>query len=218
MSFLDFIASGTPGLISKDQALVGREQQIEPGDHAVFARPMVGQGGHLDIPAGYSWIQLGMGCFWGAERKYWQLKGTYLTAVGYAGGYTRNPTYEEVCSGKTGHTEVVAVVYPDTQDSLLALLETFWEGHNPTQGMRQGNDIGSQYRSAIYCVTETQYDLALRERDRVQSILIEHGIPEITTEIKTRQDFYFAEPYHQQYLHKNPQGYCGLGGLGISLK
>ena len=218
MSFLDFIAPNSLGIVSKDQALVGREQQIVPGDHAVYARPMLNSEGLIDVPAGYSWIQLGMGCFWGAERKFWQLEETYLTAVGYAGGYTKNPTYEEVCSGKTGHTEVVAVVYPDKQEKLLALFETFWQEHNPTQGMRQGNDIGSQYRSAIYCSTKAQYELALQERDRVQSILTEHGVPDITTEINTEQDFYFAEPYHQQYLHKNPQGYCGLGGLGISLK
>ncbi len=157
----------------------------------------------------------GLGCFWGAERKFWQLPGVYSTAVGYAGGFTPNPTYEEVCTGLTGHAEVVQVVFIPGRVGYRKLLELFWESHNPTQGMRQGNDRGTQYRSAICTCGEEQYETALRSRSAYQKRLSEAGFPEITTEILPAPEFYYAEDYHQQYLAKNPGGYCGLGGTGI---
>jgi peptide-methionine (S)-S-oxide reductase len=157
-----------------------------------------------------------MGCFWGAERKFWQAPGVYSTSVGYAGGYTKNPTYEEVCSGRTGHTEVVRVVWDTAQASLDAMLRVFWENHNPTQGMRQGNDIGTQYRSAIYTLSDAQRNAAERTRDAFQAELTKAGYGEITTEIAPLGEWYYAEDYHQQYLGKNPNGYCGLGGTGVS--
>jgi peptide-methionine (S)-S-oxide reductase len=158
----------------------------------------------------------GLGCFWGAERKFWQLKGVYTTAVGYAGGYTPNPTYKEVCSGMTGHNEVVLVVFNPAIISYEALLRVFWEAHDPTQGMRQGNDRGTQYRSAIYCAGEEQRSAALASRARYQACLAAAGLGEITTEILEAPEFYYAEDYHQQYLAKNSGGYCGLGGTGVS--
>ncbi|XP_069341187.1 mitochondrial peptide methionine sulfoxide reductase isoform X5 [Eulemur rufifrons] len=158
----------------------------------------------------------GMGCFWGAERKFWILKGVYSTQVGFAGGYTSNPTYKEVCSGKTGHTEVVRVVYQPEHISFEELLKVFWENHDPTQGMRQGNDHGTQYRSAIYATSAQQMEVALRSRDDYQKVLSEHSFGPITTDIREGQTFYYAEDYHQQYLSKNPDGYCGLGGTGVS--
>ena len=161
-------------------------------------------------------IVVGMGCFWGAERKFWQLPGVYTTAVGYAGGYTPNPTYEEACSGLTGHTEVVLVVWDRTQTDLDAVLRCFWENHDPTQGMRQGNDIGTQYRSAIYFTNEDQQRAAIATRDIFQQRLNEAGFGKITTEIKDSAEFYYAEEYHQQYLAKNPSGYCGIGGTGVT--
>jgi peptide-methionine (S)-S-oxide reductase len=159
-----------------------------------------------------------MGCFWGAERMFWQLPGVFTTAVGYAGGYTPNPTYEETCSGSTGHTEVVLVVFDPAQITYEQVLKTFWEGHDPTQGMRQGNDLGTQYRSAIYTTTPEQAETAQRTRDMFQAQLQAQGYGEITTEIAPLPEggFYYAEPYHQQYLHKVPNGYCGLGGTGVS--
>jgi peptide-methionine (S)-S-oxide reductase len=157
----------------------------------------------------------GLGCFWGAERKFWEMPGVYSTSVGYAGGFTPNPTYEEVCSGSTGHAEVVQVIFIPERVEYQKLLEMFWESHNPTQGMRQGNDRGTQYRSAIYTFDDKQHETALRSRNDYQSRLSEAGLPEITTEILPAGDFYYAEDYHQQYLAKNPGGYCGLDGTGI---
>ncbi len=159
----------------------------------------------------------GLGCFWGAEKKFWEAAGVYTTAVGYAGGYTPNPTYEEVCSGMTGHNEVVRVVFDPAKVSYLSLLKIFWEAHDPTQGMRQGNDIGTQYRSGIYYYDEAQKQQALESKARYQQALATAGFAEITTEILAAPDFYYAEDYHQQYLAKNPRGYCGLGGTGVAL-
>ncbi|XP_054618514.1 mitochondrial peptide methionine sulfoxide reductase isoform X4 [Dunckerocampus dactyliophorus] len=161
-------------------------------------------------------VMFGMGCFWGAERKLWRQKGVYSTQVGYAGGYTPNPTYKEVCSGMTGHAEVVRVVFHPNQISFASLLKVFWESHDPTQGMRQGNDVGTTYRSAIYAYTQQQLEEALASRDQYQKALTEEGFGIITTEIAEGKDFYYAEDYHQQYLSKNPDGYCGLGSTGVS--
>ncbi|XP_067274024.1 mitochondrial peptide methionine sulfoxide reductase isoform X2 [Pseudorasbora parva] len=161
-------------------------------------------------------VQFGMGCFWGAERKFWVQKGVYSTQVGYSGGYTPNPTYEEVCTGKTGHTEVVRVVYEPEKINFAQLLKVFWESHNPTQGMRQGNDVGTTYRSAIYAYTQEQLTQALHSKDEYQKLLTEEGFDAITTEITMTKEFYYAEDYHQQYLSKNPNGYCGLGGTGVA--
>uniref|UniRef100_A0A3Q0QVY6 Mitochondrial peptide methionine sulfoxide reductase n=1 Tax=Amphilophus citrinellus TaxID=61819 RepID=A0A3Q0QVY6_AMPCI len=157
-----------------------------------------------------------MGCFWGAERKFWRQKGVYSTQVGYSGGYTPNPTYKEVCTGRTGHTEVVRVVFHPEQISFAGLLKVFWESHNPTQGMRQGNDIGTTYRSAIYTYTKEQLEEALASKEQYQKVLTEGGHGPITTEIAEAKPFYYAEDYHQQYLSKNPNGYCGLGGTGVA--
>jgi peptide-methionine (S)-S-oxide reductase len=157
----------------------------------------------------------GLGCFWGAERKFWQLPGVFTTAVGYAGGATPNPTYKEVCSGQTGHTEVVLVVFNPSKVTYEQLLKTFWENHDPTQGMRQGNDVGTQYRSAIYTHSDAQRKAAERSRDDYQKALGAHGFGGVTTEIRDAPVFYYAEDYHQQYLHKNPNGYCGIGGTGV---
>jgi len=165
---------------------------------------------------GLEQIVLGLGCFWGAERKFWELPGVYTTAAGYAGGYTPNPTYEEVCSGRTGHTEAVLVVFDPAQVSLDDVLRTFWEAHDPTQGMRQGNDVGTQYRSAIYYAGDAQRAAAEASRDRYQAALRAAGHGEITTEIAPAGPFYYAADYHQQYLAKNPNGYCGIGGTGVS--
>jgi len=161
-------------------------------------------------------IQFGMGCFWGAERRFWELAGVYTTAVGYSGGYTPNPTYEEVCSGQTGHTEAVLVVYDPGEITLAELLQIFWEAHDPTQGMRQGFDMGSQYRSAIYCYGDEQLAEVESSRDAYQAALSKAGFPDITTEVRAAPEFYYAEFYHQQYLAKNPAGYCGLQGTGVS--
>jgi peptide-methionine (S)-S-oxide reductase len=161
-------------------------------------------------------LQVGMGCFWGAERKLWELPGVFTTAVGYAAGFTENPTYREVCSGRTGHAEVVLVVYDPATLPFANLLRTFWEGHDPTQGMRQGNDVGTQYRSGIYVYTEAQRSAALESRDAYQRVLTAAGHGDITTEILDAPTFYYAEEYHQQYLAKNPGGYCGLGGTGVA--
>jgi peptide-methionine (S)-S-oxide reductase len=168
------------------------------------------------FPEGLSRALFGMGCFWGAERKFWQTPGVYSTSVGYAGGQTPNPTYEEVCSGRTGHTEVVLVVYDPKQVSLETLLKVFWESHDPTQGMRQGNDVGTQYRSAIYWYTEEQRKVVEASRSAYYKALKAAGHEDITTEIRQAPEYYYAEDYHQQYLAKNPNGYCGLGGTGVS--
>lgn len=198
-------------LPSQKEALPGREQKIPvPAQHHVNRQPMEGP-----FAAGLEMVLFGMGCFWGAERKFWQIPGVVVTAVGYAGGYTRNPSYEEVCSGMTGHNEVVRVVYDPVKVSFEQLLTVFWEAHDPTQGMQQGNDVGTQYRSGIYTYNATQQAAALASRDRYQKNLLAQGHAAITTEIIDAPEFYFAEDYHQQYLAKNPGGYCGLGGTGV---
>jgi peptide-methionine (S)-S-oxide reductase len=199
-------------MVEASDALPGREQQMRvPDRHAVLGVPL-----QPPFPDGLEQAVFGMGCFWGAERVFWQTPGVYTTAVGYAGGFTPNPTYEEVCSGKTGHTEAVLVVFDPKVISYDELLRLFWENHNPTQGMRQGNDVGSQYRSAIYTFSDAQREAALASRDAYAAKLKAEGYPEITTEIEPAGPFYYAEDYHQQYLHKNPMGYCGLGGTGVS--
>ena len=199
-------------LPSKEQALPGREQRMEvPATHHV-------NGARLSppFPDGLERALFGMGCFWGAEKIFWQLPGVYSTAVGYAAGYTPNPTYREVCSGMTGHNEVVLVVFDPKKISYDALLKTFWENHDPTQGMRQGNDTGTQYRSGIYVFDAAQRDAAERSRSVFQEQLSGRGYGAITTEILPAPEFYYAEDYHQQYLSKNPNGYCGLGGTGVT--
>jgi peptide-methionine (S)-S-oxide reductase len=208
---IDFWSRKKVTLPTADQALPGRSTKMpirEP--HHVFATP---------IEAPFEGLQMalfGLGCFWGAERKFWQVPGVVSTAVGYAAGLTPNPTYEEVCSGMTGHNEVVRVVYDPAQVSYEQLLRVFWESHDPTQGMRQGNDVGTQYRSGIYVANEAQRAAAIASRDAFQAKLSEAGYGPITTEILDAPPFYFAETYHQQYLSKNPNGYCGLGGTGVS--
>ncbi|TMK36279.1 MAG: peptide-methionine (S)-S-oxide reductase MsrA [Alphaproteobacteria bacterium] len=195
-----------------EQCLPGRAIKVPvPKEHYVKGHSLEGP-----YPEGLELAQFGLGCFWGAERIFWQAPGVWTTAVGYSGGHTPNPTYEEVCSGRTGHTEAVLVVYDPKVTSYEALLKLFWESHDPSQGMRQGNDVGTQYRSAIYTYTPEQRRAAEASRDRFQKELNAAGYGEITTEIKDAPPFYFAEDYHQQYLAKNPFGYCGLGGTGIS--
>lgn len=199
-------------IVSPDQALPGRRDAIPTADtHFVNGANL-----HAPYPVETELAQFAMGCFWGVERLFWKLPGVYATAVGYAGGATPNPTYEEVCSGRTGHAEVVLVVFDPRQISYAQLLKVFWEGHDPTEGMRQGNDIGTQYRSAIYTYSDEQAQAAEAARDAYQGALGERGLGPITTEIKPAGDFYFAEAYHQQYLAKNPAGYCGIGGTGVS--
>jgi peptide-methionine (S)-S-oxide reductase len=196
----------------KDDALPGRSQSIPTaGSHHVKRVPLKGP-----YPEGYAKAVFGLGCFWGAERIFWNLPGVYVTAVGYAGGHTPNPTYEEVCSARTGHNEVVLVVYDPKTVSYDTLLKTFWESHDPTQGMRQGNDVGTQYRSGIYTYGPEQAQQAEASKAAYQAALKQRGYGEITTEILPTPEFYFAEDYHQQYLAKNPRGYCGLGGTGVS--
>ena len=200
-------------LVDKSDALVGRNDPIENElFHEINGRNL------MEIPNDFEIIILGMGCFWGAEKIFWQLDGVYHTSVGYAGGYTKNPTYDEVCSGLTGHTEVVRVVYDPKKLNLKTILIEFWEGHDPTQGMKQGNDIGTQYRSAIFVNNFEQLNDVKTSKTEFQSLLHSAGFNEITTEIKKNIDFYFAETYHQQYLYKNPNGYCGLGGCGVKFK
>ena len=196
---------------SPDRALPGRTEKMPvPPAHYVHGRAL-----QEPFPEGVKTVQFGMGCFWGAERKYWEMDGVYSTAAGYSGGQTPNPSYEEVCSGYTGHTEAVLVVYDPQEIDLLMLLKAFWEGHDPTQGMRQGNDIGTQYRSTIFTYDQEQLDLALSTRDLYQTTLSEKGFGEITTEIRLADEFFYAEHYHQQYLAKVPNGYCGIGGTGV---
>ena len=200
-------------LVHKSDALVGRNDPIVKDlFHEINGRNL------LEIPKDFEIIILGMGCFWGAEKIFWQLDGVYHTSVGYAGGYTKNPTYDEVCSGLTGHTEVVRVVYDPKKLNLKTILIKFWEGHDPTQGMRQGNDIGTQYRSAIFVNNSDNLNDVKTSKTEFQSLLKLAGFQEITTEIKKNIEFYFAEIYHQQYLYKNPNGYCGLGGSGVKFK
>ncbi len=200
-------------LPTPEQALPGRKEKM-PITHAhmVLSTPL-----HEPFPAGMEKIVFGLGCFWGAERRFWMQEGVYTTAVGYSGGYTLNPTYEEVCSGLTGHNEVVLVVFDPAKTSLKKLLKVFWESHNPTQGMRQGNDCGTQYRSGIYTFDDQQTNLATATLVEYQAALKAAELGEITTEILPVNEFYYAEPYHQQYLAKNPNGYCGLGGTGVCL-
>ncbi|MEE4280930.1 MAG: peptide-methionine (S)-S-oxide reductase MsrA [Pseudomonadales bacterium] len=199
--------------------LMPSEQQALPGRDAVMPVPeqhfVSGRSLQPPFPAGMQQIQFGMGCFWGAERRFWQAPGVYVTAAGYSGGYTPNPTYEEVCSGATGHSETVLVVFDPAETTLAALLKLFWESHDPTQGMRQGNDLGTQYRSIIYTYTDAQAEAVETSRATYQAALTAAGYGEITTEIKAAPAFYYAEHYHQQYLAKVPNGYCGLNGTGV---
>lgn len=199
-------------LPTAETALPGRSEALPVAQaHFVSGNPMQGPfSGEMAVAL------FGMGCFWGVERMFWQLPGVFSTAVGYAAGITPNPTYDEVCSGKTGHNEVVRVIFDPAAIGYDELLKTFWEGHDPTQGMRQGNDLGTQYRSGIYASSDEQQALATASRDEFQQSLRAAGYGEITTEIRPAPDFYFAEDYHQQYLAKNPAGYCGLGGTGVS--
>ena len=203
----------TTALPSADEALPGRTDPIPTAPrHFVNSHPL-----QPPYPAGLEQAVFGLGCFWGAERKYWELGDSiYVTAVGYAGGHTKNPTYEEVCSGRTGHTEAVLVVFDPAKISYDRLLKMFWENHNPTQGMRQGNDVGTQYRSAIYTSNDAQREAAIASKAAYQKALSAKGLSSITTEVEPAGPFYFAEDYHQQYLAKNPAGYCGLGGTGVS--
>ncbi|MGH3085622.1 MAG: peptide-methionine (S)-S-oxide reductase MsrA [Gaiellaceae bacterium] len=197
---------------SRENALPGRSAKMRvPGEHFVNRAPL-----EPPFPAGLELAMFGLGCFWGAERKFWQMPGVFSTSAGYAAGFTPNPTYEEVCSGRTGHNEVVLVVFDPAKVSYEALLKTFWESHDPTQGMRQGNDVGTQYRSGIYVYSPEQRRLAEASRDAYQRGLKAAGYGAITTEILDAPEFYYAEDYHQQYLAKNPGGYCGLGGTGVS--
>ena len=199
-------------MIAKDEALPGRATAMPvPAAHFVNGAPL-----EPPFPAGMELALFGMGCFWGEERVFWQAGGVYSTSVGYAGGFTPNPTYEEVCSGMTGHTEAVRVIFDPKAVSYETLLRLFWEGHDPTQGMRQGNDTGTQYRSAIYCYGDAQLRAAQASKDAYQRALGKAGYKAITTEIREAPDFYYAEDYHQQYLAKNPHGYCGIGGTGVS--
>ncbi len=201
-----------PDMVDAQSALPGRESEMPvPAKHEVLGTPLKGP-----FPDGVETAIFGMGCFWGAERIFWETPGVYTTAAGYDGGFTPNPTYEEVCSGRTGHTEVVLVAFHAEQASFEDMLKLFWEGHDPTQGMRQGNDVGTQYRSAILYADDAQRRIAESSRDAYQAVLEQAGHGEITTEIAQAGPFYYAEDYHQQYLAKNPNGYCGLGGTGVS--
>ena len=202
----------SPEMITPDRALPGRDATMPvAAAHLVLGTPMT-----PPFPDGLQRLVVGMGCFWGAERTFWQLPGVFTTAVGYAGGYTPNPIYEEVCSGRTGHTEVVLVMFDTEEVSLDAVLRCFWESHDPTQGHRQGNDVGTQYRSAIYAADAEQLAAAELSRDRFDTILREKQFDPITTELAMAGPFFYAEDYHQQYLARNPNGYCGLGGTGVS--
>jgi peptide-methionine (S)-S-oxide reductase len=209
MSFLSKLKTGQ---ITPERALPGREERIPvPARHEVLGTPLV-----PPFPDGLEQAVFGMGCFWGAERVFWTAPGVYTTAVGYAGGYTPNATYSEVCGGRTGHAEVVLVVFDPAKTSYDELLRLFWENHDPTQGMRQGNDVGTQYRSAILYTSDAQREAAERSRELYDERLSASGYGSITTELAPLGDFYYAEDYHQQYLAKNPNGYCGLGGTGVS--
>jgi peptide-methionine (S)-S-oxide reductase len=200
-------------MVSAADALAGRAERpfTVPSRHDVLGTPL-----EPPFPDGYERAIFGMGCFWGAERKFWETGEVFTTAVGYAGGFTPNPTYEEVCSGRTGHAEVVLVVYNPARISYDELLRVFWENHDPTQGMKQGNDVGTQYRSAIYTTSDAQREAAIASCERYQKQLEQAGYGDITTEIADAGEFWYAEDYHQQYLAKNPWGYCGIGGTGVS--
>ena len=210
--FLDRMAKRMK-LPDPSQTLPGRSSPSYPlaVDHAVLGTPLLGP-----WPEGSGVVRVGMGCFWGAERMFWQVPGVFVTSVGYGQGTTPNPTYEEVCSGHTGHNEIVEVVFDPAKVSFEALLKSFWEGHDPTQGMRQGNDLGTQYRSGIYFTTDAQHEAAVASKNEFEPMLKAAGYGEITTEIEPATTWFPAEEYHQQYLHKVPNGYCGLGGTGVS--
>lgn len=206
------ILSKKYNMVTANEALPGRDAAIPTAEtHFVNGRPLT-----LDVPDGHEVAIFGMGCFWGVERMFWTLDGVYLTMVGYAAGFTTNPTYQEVCTGQTGHNEVVRVVYDPGVISFDDLLRVFWEGHDPTQGMRQGNDAGTQYRSGIYWTNEAQRDAAVASKAMFADRLSEAGFGAVTTEVLDAPVFYFAEDYHQQYLAKNPSGYCGIGGTGVT--
>ncbi len=206
-----FLSSRKSVMVAAADALPGRAAALTVSNrHAVLGSPL-----QPPFAAGMEEAQFGMGCFWGAERLFWKIPGVHSTSVGYAGGYTPNPTYEEVCSGRTGHAEVVRVIFDPTKVSYETLLKAFWERHDPTQGMRQGNDLGTQYRSVIYCTSDGQLVAAEASRARYQQALDSAQRGAITTEIRPAPEFFYAEDYHQQYLHKNPEGYCGLGGTGV---
>ncbi|MDD9923924.1 MAG: peptide-methionine (S)-S-oxide reductase MsrA [Boseongicola sp.] len=199
-------------MVDAAEALQGRDAPIPTAEtHFVSGRPL-----SLDVPEGFEEAMFGMGCFWGVERMFWKLDGVYSTMVGYAAGFTKNPTYQEVCTGQTGHNEVVRVVYDPSIISFAELLKVFWEGHDPTQGMRQGNDVGTQYRSGIYTYSDDQAQAAEETRKQYATELEASGYGPVTTEILPAPAFYFAEDYHQQYLAKNPNGYCGIGGTGVT--
>ena len=207
-----FLFTKPTRMVTADEALPGRGTAMPvPERHEVLGTPLT-----PPFPAGLEQAIVAMGCFWGAERVFWRAPGVYTTAVGYAGGFTPNPTYEEVCSGRTGHSEAVLVVFDPQQTSYEEILRLFWENHDPTQGMRQGNDAGTQYRSALYWTSEAQREAVGASREMFQAELARAGYGEITTELAAAGPFYYAEPYHQQYLAKNPNGYCGLGGTGVS--
>ena len=198
----------------ESEALKGRDEEIEvPAEHFVKGTPL-----KAPFPEGLEEAIFGMGCFWGVERRFWELEGVYTTAVGYSGGFTKNPTYREVCTGMTGHNEVVLVVYDPLVISYENLLTTFWEDHDPTQGMRQGNDVGTQYRSGIYFLNNSEEEVILKTQSLYQSQLDNNGLGAITTEVNNAGPFYYAEHYHQQYLAKNPDGYCALAGTGVKIK
>ena len=198
----------------ESEALKGREEEIEvPTEHFIKGTPL-----KAPFPEGLEQAIFGMGCFWGVERRFWELEGVYTTAVGYSGGYTKNPTYREVCTGMTGHNEVVLVVYDPAKLAYENLLTTFWEDHDPTQGMQQGNDVGTQYRSGIYFLNNSEEDVILQTKSQYQSQLDSNGLGKITTEVTNAGPFYYAEHYHQQYLAKNPDGYCALAGTGVKIK
>ena len=198
----------------ESEALKGREEEIEvPPEHFVNGTPL-----KAPFPEGLEQAIFGMGCFWGVERRFWELEGVYTTAVGYSGGYTKNPTYREVCTGLTGHNEVVLVVYDPSVITYENLLVTFWEDHDPTQGMQQGNDVGTQYRSGIYFLNNSEEEVILKTKSQYQSQLDNNGLGQITTEVKNAGPFYYAEHYHQQYLAKNPDGYCALAGTGVKIR
>ncbi len=211
MGFFDLFGKKN-AMVAPNEALPGRSASMPvPEKHFVNGNPL-----KAPFPQGMETAMFGLGCFWGAERKFWQVPGVYSTAVGYAAGYTPNPTYQEVCTGMTGHNEVVLVTFDPQQVSYDQLLKVFWESHNPTQGMRQGNDVGTQYRSGIYTYSDAQQQAALASKQAYQQALQQAGYGEITTEILPAPDFYYAEDYHQQYLAKNPNGYCGLGGTNVA--
>ena len=208
-----FFSKSKNNLVQKSEALLGRDLSINNDLLNEINGRNLNQ-----IPDGYRSIVVGMGCFWGAEKLFWNLKGVYVTSVGYAGGYTKNPTYEEVCSGLTGHTEVVNIIYNPIIISLIQVMIVFWEGHNPTQGMRQGNDYGTQYRSAVFTTDNEDIKIVKETMNQFQGQLNKNNFGKITTDIKNNVKYYFAENYHQQYLYKNPNGYCGLGGCGTTFK